>query len=168
MLGRLDTNGVIPIANETGAVNITGGIPMEGFEQLLREDIAGYAGDHQELIVSAPDLYRMFTRLLDDANLPGQLRPFVILAIGYFNLQADIMPEDLKGVLGYVDDIFFCAFIADRIRRELDSDEVLRENWEGQRPLMPLLEEILSKEQALIGDRRDLILWYTGYEYLPQ
>jgi len=141
---------------------------MEGFEQLLREDIAGYEGEHQELIVSAPDLYRLFTRLLDDANLPGQLRPFVILAIGYFNLQADIMPEDLKGARGYADDIFFCALIADRIRRELDSDEVLRNNWEAKQPLMSLLEEILAKEQALIGDRRDLILWYTGYEYLPQ
>ena len=141
---------------------------MEGFEQLLHENIAGYEGEHRELIASAPDLYRMLTRLLDDANLPGQLRPFVILAIGYFNLQADIMPEDLKGALGYADDIFFCAFIAARIQRELGSDEVLENNWEGKRALAPLLEEILTKEQALIGDNRDLILWYTGYEYLPQ
>jgi uncharacterized membrane protein YkvA (DUF1232 family) len=76
------------------------------------------------------------------------------------------MPEDLKGPYGYVDDIFLCAFIAERIRDELGADDILTANWEGSIPVLTLIENILSEEKALVGDKRDLILWYIGFEYL--
>ena len=139
---------------------------MKNFDQLIREDVADYEGRHEELITQAPALYRLMTNLLDDPNLPGQLRPLVISAIAYFILPADIMPEDLKGPYGYVDDIFLCAFIADRIRDELGSDDILTANWDGSTPILTLIKNILSEEKALVGDKRDLILWYIGFEYL--
>lgn len=139
---------------------------MKNFDQLIQEDVADYEGRHEELIAEAPALYRLMTNLLDDPNLPGQLRPLVITAIAYFILPYDITPDDLKGPLGYADDIFLCAFIAERIRDELGSDDILTTNWEGSVPILTLLENILSEEKALIGDKRELILWYIGFEYL--
>ncbi len=139
---------------------------MKNFDQLIQEDITDYEGLHEELIDQAPALYRLMTHLLNDPNLPGHLRPLVITAIAYFILPADIMPEDLKGPYGYVDDIFLTAFIADHIRKELQSDEILTTNWDGNFPILTLIEKVMSEEKALIGDRRDLILWYIGFEYL--
>lgn len=139
---------------------------MIDFEQLLREDIASYVGRYNELICQAPDLYRLLTNVLDDPNLPGRYRPLVIAAIAYFILPTDIMPEDLEGPIGYLDDIFFCAYVADHLRRALDSDEILEENWEGEFPIVPLVEGILSHENELIGDKHELVLWYVGFEYM--
>jgi uncharacterized membrane protein YkvA (DUF1232 family) len=139
---------------------------MKEIDKLIQEDIADYEGLHEDLIYQAPALYRLMIHLLDDPNLPGRLRPLVIATIAYFVLPADIMPEDLQGPYGYIDDIFLCAFIADRIRKELKSEEILNTNWDGEVPILALIEDILSEEKALIGDKRELILWYMGYEYL--
>ena len=83
-------------------------------------------------------------------------------AIAYFILPADIISEELHGPYGYVDDIWLCAYVADVVRRQLDDEAILIENWEGEAPLLPLIREIMDKEHDLIGDERDRILWYTG------
>jgi len=49
----------------------------------------------------------------------------------------------------------------------LESDEILEENWEGELSIIPLVEEILSQEKELIGDKRELVLWYIGFEHMP-
>jgi len=138
---------------------------MKPFDELLREDIAAYEGRHDELIYQAPALYRLLVSLLDDPALPSRLRPLVIAAIAYFILPADIIPEDIHGPYGYVDDIFLCAFVADRLRRELGAN-ILDENWDGEAPLQPLIDDIVTAEAELVGDSRDKILKYIGYEHL--
>lgn len=139
---------------------------MKTFDRLLEEDIAAYEGRHDDLIYQAPALYRLLTRLLDDPLLPSRLRPLVIAAVAYFILPADIIPEDIHGPYGYVDDIFLCAFVADRVLREMGSEDILINNWDGEAPIVPLLQDILAQEADLIGDHRERILWYIGYEYL--
>ena len=135
---------------------------MRAFDELLRQEIAVYEGRHDDLIYLAPDFYRLLTRLLDDPQLPLRLRPLISSAIAYFILPADIISEALHGPYGYVDDIWLCAYVADVVRRQLDDEAILVENWDGEAPLLPLIREIMDKERDLIGDERDRILWYTG------
>ena len=136
------------------------------FDKAIQAEVEGYDGEHAGLIMQAPALYRLLTRLLDDPNLPGRLRPLVILSIAYFILPNDIMPEDLSGAANYVDDIFLAALIADQISRELDDGDILTNNWDGEGDVLALIDAILAQETALIADRRELILWYIGYEYV--
>ena len=75
------------------------------------------------------------------------------------------IPESLEGPYGYVDDTWLCTYVAERLRGEL-GDEILERNWEGEAPLLPLLADILARENELLGDKRNLILKYIGYEYL--
>jgi uncharacterized membrane protein YkvA (DUF1232 family) len=77
-------------------------------------------------------------------------------------LLADIISEELHGPYGYVDDIWLCAYVADVVQRQLDDEAILVENWDGEAPLIPLIREILDKEEDLISDERGKILWYTG------
>ncbi|RLC58146.1 MAG: hypothetical protein DRI80_14140 [Chloroflexota bacterium] len=136
------------------------------FYDWLKQDIAAYEGRHDDLIYLAPEFYRLLTNLLDDARLPGRLRPLVSCAIAYFILPADVIPEELYGPYGYVDDIFLCAFVADQVREQVGMDEILAENWEGEAAIIPLVQEVLAKEQDLIGDERERILRYTGCDRL--
>ncbi len=135
---------------------------MKRFDLLLEEDVSGYKGDFSELIHEAPALYRLMTRLLDDPALPEKLSPLVIAAIAYFIAPADIIPEEEVGPIGYVDDIFFCAFVADRVVKETGSEEILNRNWDGDKPVMPLIKEILSREKELIGDKKKQIFQFIG------
>jgi uncharacterized membrane protein YkvA (DUF1232 family) len=135
---------------------------MKAFDELLRQEIAVYEGRHDDLIYLAADFYRLLTRLLDDPHLPLRLRPLISSAIAYFILPADIISEELHGPYGYVDDIWLCAYVANVVQQQLGDEAILVENWDGEAPLIPLIREILDKEEDLIGDERDKILWYTG------
>jgi uncharacterized membrane protein YkvA (DUF1232 family) len=139
---------------------------MKTFDQLLQEDIALYEGRHDDLIYQAPAFYRLLTRLLDDPALPGRLRPLVLATVAYFILPADVIPDDIYGPYGYVDDIFLCAFVAKRLMAETGSADLLLDNWDGEAPLLRLVEDILAREGELIGDQRGRILGYIGYERL--
>jgi uncharacterized membrane protein YkvA (DUF1232 family) len=139
---------------------------LKRFDLLLEEDISGYKGEFQDLINQAPALYRLMTKLLDDPALPRDLSPLVIAAIAYFITPADIIPEEVVGPKGYVDDIFLCAFVADKVMKEAGSKEVLERNWDGTASILPLIREILESERKLIGDAKERIMQYIGYEEL--
>lgn len=137
---------------------------LKRFDLLLEEDVSGYEGDFSELIHEAPALYRLMTRLLDDPALPERLSPLVIAAIAYFIAPADVIPEEEVGPIGYVDDIFFCAFVADQVMKESVSEDILVRNWDGNKSIVPLVKEILNREKELIGDKKELIFQFIGYD----
>jgi uncharacterized membrane protein YkvA (DUF1232 family) len=139
---------------------------MKRFDLLLEEDVKGYDGENSELIHEAPALYRLMTRLLDDASLPAGQSQLVIAAIAYFIMPADVIPEEDLGPVGYMDDIFLCALVASQAMKESGSKDILVRNWDGHRPVVALIEEILAKEQKLIGDKKESILQYIGYDQL--
>jgi uncharacterized membrane protein YkvA (DUF1232 family) len=139
---------------------------MRSFDSLLEEEIAAYEGRHDDLIFQAPAFYRLLVSLLDDPRLPNRLRPLVLSTVAYFILPADIIPEDIYGPYGYADDIFLCAFVADKVRSELGSDAILTENWEGEGEIVPLIIDVLDAEADLIQGERNKILKYIGFEEL--
>ncbi len=139
---------------------------MKRFDALLEKDISGYSGDFSEMIHQAPALYRLMTRLLDDRSLPGRMSPLVIAAIAYFILPEDVIPEEKFGPMGYVDDIYLCAFVADQVMRETGPEDIITRNWDGTAPVIPLIREVLEREKELIGDKKERIMEYIGYEQL--
>ena len=139
---------------------------MKRFDNLLEEDISEYEGKFSDLIREAPAFFRLMTRLLDDPLLPGRLSQLVIASIAYFIKPSDIIPEEDLGPEGYVDDIFLCAFVAEKVMTETGSEGILTNNWDGKRPVIPLIKEILKREKELIGNDRDCIMEFIGYDQL--
>ncbi len=130
---------------------------MKRFDVLLEESISDYSGEFSNIIHQSPAFYRLMVRLLDDRDLPKQVSQLVIAAIAYFILPADVIPEDKYGALGYIDDIFLCALVADRVMKETGSEDILIRNWDGEGPIVPLIRDILEREKELIGDKKDQI-----------
>lgn len=138
---------------------------MRDIDQLIKDDVSGYDGPHAEFVRQVPAVYRLMVNILEDPNLPGRLRPMVIATIAYFVLPSEIISEYLRGPAGYLDDLFLCAYVADHLKLELGSD-ILQNNWDGDTPVLPLIESILTQEEVLIGDHRELVMWYSGLEFL--
>lgn len=137
---------------------------MKSFDELLEEDIAYYEGRHDDLIYQVPAFYRLLVNILDDPLLPKSLRSLVLLGIAYFILPADVIPEDIYGPYGYIDDLYLSAYIADKVKKGAETDEILIRNWDGEADIIPLIEEILSREKELIGDKKEEIFRYIGIE----
>ena len=141
---------------------------MKRFDKLLEEDISGYEGEFSDLISEAPAFFRLMTRLLDDPSLSERLSPLVIASIAYLILPSDIIPEDELGPKGYVDDIFLCAFVADKVMIEAGSEDILINHWDGKRPVVPLIEKILKCEKDLVGENKERVMEFIGYEQLGE
>ena len=139
---------------------------MKRFDAMLEQDVSSYDGEFAELIRQAPALYRLMTRLLDDPALPREMSQLVIAAIAYFILPEDIIPEEKYGPLGYVDDIYLCAFVSDQVMEKAGSEEILARNWDGSVPVVLLIKEILAREKELLGDEQEHIMQYIGYDEL--
>jgi len=135
---------------------------------MLEKDISGYEGEFSQIIAQAPPFYRMMTRLLDDRALPRTMSPLVIAAIAYFILPEDIIPEEKFGPAGYVDDIYLCAFVANEVAKAGGSPDILVRNWDGNAPVAAVIREVLDSERELIGDKKDRIKQYIGYDQLGQ
>lgn len=135
---------------------------MKDFYEKLKADIEKYEGRHDDFIYLTPEWYKLMTNLLDDARLPGRLRPLVSSAIAYFIMPGDVISEELHGPYGYIDDIFFCAFIARKIIDLTGNPELIAENWDGEGVILGIIDEVLQNEEECIGSNRNLILNYTG------
>ncbi len=139
---------------------------MGDFEQQMREEVGNYQGKFKEVITLAPDFYHLFNNLLADPNLPGRLRPLVLVAIAYYLIPVDIISEDLTGAWGYLDDTYYAALTLETVQQEMGEDDILKQNWEGKQPICDVIDDILAREKELVGDQHDLITWFAGYEYL--
>lgn len=135
---------------------------MKDFYDKLKSDIESYEGRHDDFIYLTPSWYRLMTNLLDDSRLPYRLKPLVSCAIAYFIIPADVISEEIHGPYGYIDDIYFCAFVANQIIVRTRDPNLLVENWEGEGNILQLTDETLKKEKELIGSNKNLILNYTG------
>lgn len=139
---------------------------MKDFYKKLKKDIEMYEGRHDEFIYFTPEWYKLMTNLLDDARMPYRLKPLVSCAIAYFIIPADIISEEIHGPYGYIDDIFFCAYVAKEILKRIKDTTILTENWDGEGDIIQLIDQMLEKEEELIGDKKHLILGYTGCAHL--
>lgn len=135
---------------------------MKDFYDNLRSEIETYEGRHDDFIYLAPELYKLMTNLLDDARLPYRLKPLISCAIAYFIIPADVIPEEIHGPYGYIDDIYFCAFIANQIILHTKDSALIIENWEGEGDVLEIIKQTLDREEELIGSNKNLILNYTG------
>jgi uncharacterized membrane protein YkvA (DUF1232 family) len=137
---------------------------LKRFDVMLENDISGYEGEFSDLIQQAPAFYRLMTRLLDDKDLPRSISPRIIAAIAYFILPEDLIPEDRFGPVGYIDDIYLCAFVANEVMEESGSSNIISRNWDGTRPVIELIREILDREKELLGNEKEHMMQYIGFD----
>lgn len=129
--------------------------------QMLREQVTRYAGALRDVVVLAPVYGMLMFHLLNDPRLSREHRLWVDAAIAYLVSPDDVIPEGELGPYGYLDDIFCCAYVANRIGEELGW-EVLEEGWTGDRSVHEVSQSLLGREQELLGLAGDDVLRFAG------
>ena len=132
-----------------------------GFEQDLEETFREYEGVHHEILRISPRFFRLFCTMLHDERVSWEARLFVDAALAYFVVPSDIIPEETFGELGYIDDVFLCAYVLN----ELDGmglEPVIRDCWEGDDDIMEIVTSLLYKTRNLISARERDILEFVG------
>jgi uncharacterized membrane protein YkvA (DUF1232 family) len=128
----------------------------EDFYQALRVRIASWleskgAGfKHAQLLLLAPDLFHLLTRLLLDRRIPSAEKAALGAAVAYFLSPVDLLPEALLGPIGYVDDVALAAYALSRLINA-GHGAVAKELWAGDGELLDVIRRILEIADEMVG-----------------
>jgi uncharacterized membrane protein YkvA (DUF1232 family) len=128
----------------------------EDFYQALRAKITDWLSSkgagfkHAQLLLLAPDLLHLLTRLLLDPRIPGAQKAPLGAAIAYFLSPVDLLPEALLGPAGYVDDIALAAYAISRLINA-GHGAVAKELWAGDGDLLERIQRILEVADEMVG-----------------
>ena len=128
---------------------------------LLKEQVTRYAGTLRDVVLLAPVYGMLMFNLLKDPRLSHEQKLWVDAAIAYLVSPNDVIPESEVGPYGYLDDIFCCAYVTQRIGEQLGW-EVIEEGWTGDRSALEVSQTVLAREQELLGDVGDDVLRFAG------
>jgi uncharacterized membrane protein YkvA (DUF1232 family) len=134
------------------------------FEDLLREQVAGYAGEHEDAILVVPDLYRCLTNLLEGGKVHNEARAMVCQAIAYFITPFELFPKAAFGAQGYLDQAYLCLWTLDRLRSELP-EHILEDAWEGEGGMAEVVADLLPRVELGLGqEEAEKVKRYVGVD----
>ena len=131
-------------------------VPRPDFYQTLRSRIAswlearGKGYEHAQILLLAPDLFHLLTRLMLDPRIPAGEKARLGGALAYFVAPIDAIPEALVGPAGYVDDVALAAFALNALINA-GHGEVARELWAGEGNLLERIQQILGAADQMLG-----------------
>jgi uncharacterized membrane protein YkvA (DUF1232 family) len=130
--------------------------PHDDFYQVLRARIAGWLASkgkgfkHAQILLLAPDLFHLLTRLLLDRRIPASEKATLGAALAYFISPVDLLPEALLGPAGYVDDVALAAYALSRLINA-GHGAVAKELWAGDGDLFEAIRRVLEIADEMVG-----------------
>lgn len=131
------------------------------FYDVLRENLDSYRGEYERFVDYSPDLCKLLSDILSDKSLPGELRMKICAVLGYFVVPYDIIPEQIYGPYGYIDDVFLCCHIIKEIA-DVMGYEFLEREWEGDEELKDVVDVCYEESRKILGDKCADVLGYVG------
>jgi uncharacterized membrane protein YkvA (DUF1232 family) len=128
----------------------------EDFYQALRARLTewlaskGKGFKHAQILLLAPDLFHLLTRLVLDRRIPTAEKATLGAALAYFLSPLDVLPEALLGPVGYVDDVALAAFVLSRLVNA-GHGAVAKELWAGDGDLLESIRRILEVADEMLG-----------------
>jgi uncharacterized membrane protein YkvA (DUF1232 family) len=134
---------------------------FKDFYDVLSDNLESYQGEYASFIDHGPLLFKLLTEVLDDKNVNPDLRLEICAAIAYYVVPMDVIPEQIYGPYGYIDDIFITVYIIRKIAN-IFSYEYLEKKWEGEQKLELVVNECYEKSIEVLEDKTQEILGYVG------
>jgi len=136
---------------------------FKDFYDVLRENLDSYRGEYERFVDYSPDIYKLLVDILNEKKLNPKFRMKICATLGYFVVPFDIIPEQIYGPHGYVDDIFLCSYVLKEIKNETGI-EFLDEFWEGDEELEDVLNVCYTQSKEILGDKVNDVLNYVGFK----
>ncbi len=132
------------------AQRFVAGTEHHQFERMLRNEIAHYRGRFADQVWLVPDLFRMLTNLLEDGRVDAKSRRLITTALAYFITPFELLPKELHGPEGYLDQAYLCLWVVNELRGTVP-DHVLADAWEGEGEVLSIMEEELPVLETELG-----------------
>ena len=113
---------------------------FKDFYDTLIENLENYAGEYESFIDYGPQLFKLLCELLN-SDIDDSLRLPICGAIAYYVTPEDVIPENIYGPYGYIDDIYLSSYVL-RMVASKHGYEIIQEKSS------PNIEDILDECEA--------------------
>ncbi len=119
---------------------------------------------NRELLSYLPKFYLILSKIITDHKADWYSKMLANCALSYLVIESDIIPDNSATDLGYMDDLFICAYVLRNIRDNVSRDIILS-NVEDKKEKESIFDDIynvLSQCDEYVGDKKDRILSFVG------
>lgn len=128
---------------------------------VLKENLESYNGRYEEYIDYSPEIFNLLTKLLGLEDIKEIDRLKISAAIAYFVVPNDIIPENIYGPYGYVDDLFIATYVIKDIAKKIKYDK-LQELWLGDENINDIIDLCYNKSKKIVAEEKNEILQLVG------
>ena len=134
---------------------------FKAFYDTLIENLNSFEGDYASFIDCGPNLFNLLCDLLSQKEIKKDMRLEISAAIAYFVAPDDIIPEEIYGPYGYIDDIFISVYILRKVADEFGYD-YLQNLWKHDSNVKEIMDDCYDNSLELLEDKVYPILVYVG------
>ena len=136
---------------------------LKDFYCTLLENLENFDGEYASFIDCGPNLFKLLCDLLDE-DIDKEDRIKINAAISYYVVPMDVIPEEIYGAYGYIDDIFISAYVL-KFLAEKYSFDFLQEAWDFGNDVEEVIEDCYEKSlESLTDEQIEAILFYVGLD----
>jgi len=137
---------------------------MKTYYDFLKYEINNFEGDFDNFILYIPEFFKLLCDLLEEDILKEEKR-MINTALAYFVVPNDIIPEDIYGPMGYVDDIFVCSVVLKQLHNKYE--KLFCKHWDYDEDFDTVLNTCYNKSKKILKDKNliDDIFIYIGLDY---
>ena len=134
---------------------------FKDFYDTLIENLEGYEGEYAYFINCGPNLFNLLCDLLSQKKIGREMRLEISAAIAYYVAPDDIIPEEIYGPYGYIDDIFVSVYVLRKVAKEFGYD-FLQNLWKHETDVKEVMDDCYDNSLELLEDKVHDILAYVG------
>ena len=134
---------------------------FKDFYDTLIENLDGYDGEYAYFINCGPNLFNLLCNLLSQKEISREMRLEISAAIAYYVAPDDIIPEEIYGPYGYIDDIFVSVYVLRKVAKEFGYD-FLQNLWKNETDVKEVMDDCYENSLDLLEDKVHDILSYVG------
>ena len=124
---------------------------MTDYHKFLQAELDNYEGDFDKFILYISDFFKLLCKLTEE-DIDRTDKKDIYSALAYFVIPNDVIPEDIYGPAGYIDDIFVCASVLDKIKSKYGIG-FLSKHWDQDEDLEEVLAVCLEKSKAILTEK---------------
>jgi len=127
---------------------------QQDFYRKIRREIREFLDkknfEYGHLLLLAPDFFYLMVQLILDKRTPNEKKLRLGLAVAYFIMPLDIIPEVIFGPLGYMDDLAIAAYVLNDFINYGDIT-LVEEHWPGEGDVLKSIQNILMVADNYFG-----------------
>lgn len=119
----------------------------------LRALVPDELGSFRELLLLAPDLVLLLTRLARDPRVPQRYKIYLAAGAAYLMMPVDVLPRRAFGPIGALDDLVVAVVVLNQLLNRVDP-QVVSEHWSGKGDVLRAVQEAVQQADRWIGAER--------------